>query len=107
MVVHTRNALKIKMKDYYFDEHDDDDENDVDYIPPSSSDEDDDEDYMEEDDEEELENISTTSTVTPWGKNVLSSTEFTSLLKRVEELDPDIYKFITSDHIKDKDKIRI
>ena len=106
MVVHTRNALKIKMKEYYFDENDDDDENDADYIPPSDDDDDDD-DYMEEDDEEELEHISTTSTVTPWGKNVLTSPEFITLLKRVEELDPDIYKFITSDHIKDKDKIRI
>jgi hypothetical protein len=113
MVVHTRNALKIKMKEYYFDENDDDDENDVDYVPPSDDDDDDDDDdYMEEDDFENDENDPETSTgtITPipgGGKNILTSPEFVTLLKRVEELDPDIYKFITSDHIKDKDKIRI
>jgi len=106
MVVHTRNALKIKMKEYYFDENDDDDENDVDYVPPSSDDDDDDDDDYMEEDEEEL-NTQSTGTMTPTGKNVLASPEFAALLKRVEELDPDIYKFITSEHIKDKDKIRI
>lgn len=115
MVVHTRNALKIKMKSYYFDENnDDDDENDVDYIPPSSEEEDDDDNYMDEDEEDD--DLTTTITTTANSlisrqdvnkKYILTSPEFIALLKRVEELDPDIYQFINAENIKDKDKIRI
>lgn len=104
MVVHTRNALKIKMKDYYFDENDDDDENDLDYIP-HSSDEEDDTEVDEDDDDDDLVSLSPQNEIGK--KSILTVPEFTMLLKRVEELDPDIHQFITSTTIKDKDKIRI
>lgn len=108
MVVHTRNALKIQMKDYYYDEPDYDDENDLDYIPPTDDDDDDDDDCDENEDDDLMEeDEDNESCAALGGKNVLTSPKFVALLKRVEELDPDIYKFITSDHIKDKDKIRI
>lgn len=119
MVVHTRKDKKIIN---YYDTGDyDDDDDDEDYIP-HESDEDVQDDYeMDEDLQNELAELKSDNSIydtivsgvisqgniTNSKKNVITSSEYIKFLERVEELDPDIYKFITSEYVKDKDKIRL
>lgn len=121
MVMYTRNAQKIQRKNFFIEEYDDDDDDDSDYIPPSSNGEEDEESEYDDStmtenlsEEEGVDNISYNDMLTNVAlpildrkKTTLTSPEFQAMLKRVSELDPDIYKFLTSDHVKDKDKIRL
>lgn len=111
-MVYTRNTMKINMMKYTTDS--DDDDSDSDYVPSSENEDNTDEDNSGEEEEEledEMEdlgyNMTGISVLMDKKKDVLLSEEFKTCIKKVSELDPDIYKYITAEYIKDKDKIKL
>lgn len=105
-MVYTRNTIKIKTMNFDKEIHDDDSD-DSDYVPSSEYSEDDEECSEDENDEDEDEDFDINEIQMDKKKNVLLSEEFKALLKKIDELDPDIYKYITSNYIKEKDKIKL